>query len=97
MLEIWHWQTFSSLYGLSESTLSELEFSCHLSNKLFKEAGHEYAMAVRGCIKGFEMLETDLEDDSFRCKVYQDVLGLLEENLRRFSRCDNIQKIMGEE
>lgn len=97
LLEIWHWQTFSSLYNSSASRLSALEFSYHLSETLFEEAGYEYAMAVRRCIRGFEMRETDLENDSFRRKVYQDVLGLLEENLRRFSKCDDIQKIIGEE
>lgn len=96
LLEIWHWQTFSSLYNSSASGLSELGFSYHLSDTLFVEAGYEYAMAVRRCIRGFEMRETDLEHDSFRTKVYQDVLGLLWENLKRFSGCDNIEKIMGE-
>jgi len=96
-LELWHWQTFSSLYKSSAGRLSELEFSYHLSEALFEEAGHEYAMAVRRCIRGFEMRETNFEDGSFRRKVYQDVLGLLEENLRTFSKCDNIQKIIGEE
>ena len=95
LLEIWHWQTFSSLYA-SASGLSELLFSYHLSDTLFEEAGHEYAMAVRRCIRGFEMRETDLEHDSFRRKVYQDILGLLGDNLRRFSGCDNLEKIMGE-
>ncbi|KAF8418436.1 hypothetical protein EV426DRAFT_679684 [Tirmania nivea] len=89
--------TFSSLYNSSSCGQSELLFSYQLSEKLFEEAGNEYAMAVRRCIRGFEMRETDLEDDSFRSKVYHDVFGLLEDNLRIFSRCDNIHKIVGEE
>jgi len=97
LLEIWHWQTFSSLYNSSAKGRSEFEFSYYLSGRLSEEAGYEYAMAVRGCIRGFEMLQTDLEDDLFRRKVYQDVLGLLEDNLRKFSGSDNIQKIIGEE
>ena len=97
LLEIWHWQTFSSLYNSSASKLSELEFSCQLSETLFEEAGHEYAKAVRGCIRGFEMRETDLENVSLKRKVYQDVLGLLWDNLRKFSGRDNIRKIIGEE
>ncbi|KAF8418441.1 hypothetical protein EV426DRAFT_321434 [Tirmania nivea] len=97
LLEIWHWQTFSSLYNSSSCGQSELLFSYQLSEKLFEEAGNEYAMAVRRCIRGFEMRETDLENYSFRSKVYHDVYGLLEDNLRIFSRCDNIQKIIREE
>ena len=97
ILEIWHWQTFSSLYNSSAHSLPVLEFSYHLSERLFEEAGYEYAMAVRRCIRGFEMQGTNLGDDSFRRKVYQDVLGLLEGALRSFSGCDNIQDIIGEE
>jgi len=96
LLEIWHWQTFESLYQSTAHRLSELSFSYLLSEMLFEDAGLEYATAVRRCIRGFEMRETDLEDESFRRKVYQDILGLLEKNLRSFSS-DSIPKIMGEE
>ncbi|RPB19133.1 hypothetical protein L211DRAFT_664238 [Terfezia boudieri ATCC MYA-4762] len=97
LLEIWYWQTFDSLYKSSRSRQTELEFSLYLSTKLSEEAGVEYARAVQGCIRGFQMRETDLDDNSFRRKVYQDVWGLLEANLRTFSKCDSIQKIIGDE
>jgi len=98
LIEIWYWQTFSSLYNSSASGQSEWFFSYQLSEKLFEDAEHEaYAQAVRGCIRGFEKRGFDLGDDSFRSKVYQDILGVLEDYLRKSSACDSIQKIIGEE
>ena len=97
LIEIWYWQTFSSLHNSSASGQSELVFSYQLTDKLFEDAGQEYAMAVRRCIRGLDMQGVDLENDLFRRRVYQDVLGVLEENVRKFSYSDNIQKIIGEE
>ena len=42
------------------------------------------------------MRETNLEKDILRNKVYQDVLGPLEDHLKKFSGSENIQEIIGE-
>lgn len=76
---------------------SELLFAYHLSEKLFEEAGYQHSIAIRRCIRGLDMPGIDLEQDLFRKKVYQDVLGPLEEDLKRFVECDNLKDIIGEE
>ena len=95
LLEVWHWQTFSSLHSSSASGLSEMLFAQELSEKLFEEAGEQYAMAVRRCIRGFEMKGTDLQEDSLRDKAYQGIFRPLEAHLRTFSGKD-FQKIITE-
>lgn len=99
LLEIWHWQTFSTLHSSSVSgqTQQEIFFAYELSEKLFDDAGERYSIAVQRCIRGLDIRGTDLEEDSFRKKVYQDIMGPLEANLKAFSGSDCIQDIIGEE
>ena len=73
-----------------------MSFADQLSNKLFDHAGEQYGMAVQRCIRGLDIQGTDLEKDSFRTRVYQDIFGPLKDHLKLFAGGD-YDEIMGEE
>ena len=64
---------------------SDFLTATRLLDQIYDRAGHRYGDAVRRCILcEFDQSKTSLEDESFRRAVYDNVVAVLEEDVRQF-------------
>ncbi|KAK3714700.1 hypothetical protein LTR37_007680 [Vermiconidia calcicola] len=64
---------------------SDFLTACRLEDQIYDKAGGRYGGAVRRCIHcDFDQRKTSLADDAFRAAVYDNVVTVLEEDVRQF-------------
>ena len=89
LIELWHWKDLQCLQGTvstssGQDARAEFFTAFQLAKELHDEAGKYYGEAVRRCIQGLDTLETSLEKEEFKNKVYSEIVRPLEENLETF-------------
>ncbi|KAK3720810.1 hypothetical protein LTR37_003473 [Vermiconidia calcicola] len=64
---------------------SDFLTACRLEEQIYDKAGGRYGDAVRRCTHcDFDQRKTSLADDAFRAAVYDNVVTVLEEDVRKF-------------
>jgi len=101
LIELLFWKTIEDMQSPEESSSKNLADSTadyltaiRLIDSIYDDAGTSYGDAVRRCIKGLDLRETNLESDDFKNEVYSKVLYPLEENLKTFCNWKELPEIL---
>jgi len=100
LIELCYWKDLQSLRtGNSENAVkgasAEYSIAVGIVDQLYDDAGFNYGEAVRRCITGLDLRETQLECDEFKKEAYHKIVQPLEMDLMKF--CDaSLAEIFGQ-
>lgn len=100
LIELWHWKTLSMLQRGEYSNKGEAQSpgldAVQLARNLVTDAGYPYGLAVKLCITGLDLKDTNLEEPEFKNEVYAKIVHPLEEHLKNFCGVKDLERVFND-
>ena len=89
LIELHHWKPWEVLQGSRTKGDALIE----LVKELNEWAGEGYQTAVQRCIQGLGLMRPKLEEEDFKRKVYEEIVTVLEKELKTFTNEEDVRKL----